>query len=57
MKYYRIIFSDYSETIGTYKNKTEAEKGGRHYCKIWNLDISFREAIEITEEEYNNLKR
>jgi hypothetical protein len=57
MKYFKVIFSDYSETIGTYKTKTEAEKGARHYCKIWNLDIVPREVIEISESEYNSLKR
>ena len=57
MKYYKIIFSDYSETIGTAASKAEALKNGRHYCKIWNLSETVREVIEITEAEYNSLKK
>lgn len=57
MKYYKIIFSDYSETIGTQKNKSEMMKDARHYCQIWNLSETVREVIEITEAEYNSRKR
>lgn len=57
MRYYKIIFSDYSETIGTAANKAEALKNGRHYCKIWNLSETVREVVEISENEYKSLKR
>lgn len=57
MKYYKIIFSDYSETIGKQKNKREMEKDARQYCRAWNLEETPREVIEITEAEYNSLKR
>lgn len=57
MKYYKIIFSDYSETIGKQKNKTAMLKDARIYCKQWNLTETVKEIIEISETEYNNLKR
>lgn len=57
MKYYKIIFSDYSETIGKQENKTAMMKDARHYCKVWNLSETVKEVIEITEAEYNSLKR
>lgn len=57
MKYYLFTFSDYSETIGTAANKAEAMKNGRHYIKIWNLDIFLKNVIEISESEYNARKR
>lgn len=57
MKYYIVIFSDYSETIGTAKSAAEMMKSARHYCKLWNLAETPREVIEITETEYNARKR
>ena len=57
MKYYKIIFSDYSETIGKQASKTAMEKDARAYCRAWNLEETVREVIEITESEYNSLKR
>lgn len=52
MKFYKIIFSDYSETIGKQENRAAMEKDARLYCKMWNLSETVREVIEITEEEY-----
>lgn len=57
MKYYLVIFSDYSETIGTFKNKTEALKAGRLYCRLWDLSETVKDVKEITEEEYNARNR
>lgn len=57
MKYYRIIFSDYSETIGKQANKAAMEKDARAYCRAWNLEETIKEVIEISETEYNSLKR
>lgn len=57
MKYYRIIFSDYSETIGKQENKQKMIRDARHYCKIWNLTETVKYVFEITETEYNALKR
>lgn len=57
MKYYKIIFSDYSETIGKQTNKAAMERDARQYCRLWNLEETVREVIEITETEYNSLKR
>ena len=53
MKYYKIIFSDYSETIGKQKNAATMLKDAHLYCKMWNLEETPREIIEITPEEYN----
>lgn len=57
MKYYKIIFSDYSETIGKQANKAAMEKDARAYCRAWNLEETIKEVIEIAETEYNSLKR
>lgn len=57
MKYYKIIFSDYSETIGKQANKAAMEKDARAYCRAWNLEETVKEVIEITETDYNSLKR
>lgn len=57
MKYYKIIFSDYSETIGKQENKQKMIRDARHYCKIWNLSETVKDVFEITETEYNALKR
>ena len=57
MKYYKIIFSDYSETIGKQTNKTAMMKDARAYCRMWNLEETIKEVIEISEAEYNRLKR
>ena len=52
MKYYQIIFSDYSETIGKQKNKSEMMKDARQYCRMWDLTETVIDVIEITEEDY-----
>lgn len=57
MKYYKIIFSDYSETIGKQTNKAAMTKDARAYCRAWNLEETVKDVIEITETEYNSLKR
>lgn len=54
MKYYKIIFSDYSETIGKQTSKAAMLKDARQYCRVWNLEETVKEVIEITEEEYNS---
>lgn len=57
MKFYKIIFSDYSETIGKQTNRAAMERDARKYCKMWNLSETVREVIEITETEYNERTR
>jgi hypothetical protein len=57
MKYYKIIFSDYSETIGKQTSKAAMERDARQYCRVWNLEETVKDVIEITETEYNSLKR
>jgi hypothetical protein len=57
MKYYKIIFSDYSETIGKQTSKAAMLKDARQYCIAWNLEETVKDVIEITETEYNSLKR
>ena len=57
MKYYKIIFSDYSETIGKQQNKALMERDAMHYCDIWNLSETVKEVIEISESEYNSKLR
>ena len=57
MKYFLVIFSDYSETIGKQKSKAAMLKDARQYCRMWNLSETVREVMEITEEEYNSRKR
>ena len=57
MKFYKIIFSDYSETIGKQANRAAMERDARKYCKMWNLSETVREVIEITETEYNERTR
>ena len=57
MKYYKIIFSDYSETIGHQTSKAAMLKDARRYCRIWNLTETVKEVIEITPEEYEQSKR
>lgn len=57
MKYFLVIFSDYSETIGKQKSKAAMMKDARQYCRMWNLSETVREVMEITEEEYNSRKR
>lgn len=56
MKYYKIIFSDYSETIGKQTSKAAMERDARNYCKLWDLTETVKEIIEITETEYNSKK-
>ena len=57
MKYYKIIFSDYSETIGKQTSKTAMLKDARLYCKQWNLTETIKDIIEISETEYKNKLR
>lgn len=57
MKFYKIIFTDYSETIGTAANKTAMKKDANYYCRAWNLEERPQDIIEISESEYNSLKR
>lgn len=57
MKFYKIIFSDYSETIGKQANRAAMERDARKYCKMWNLSETVREVVEITETEYNERTR
>lgn len=57
MKYYKIIFSDYSETIGKQANKAAMERDARAYCRAWDLEETVKDVIEISETEYNSLKR
>ena len=52
MKYYKIIFSDYSETIGKQENASRMMADARRYCRMWNLEETAKEVIEITREEY-----
>ena len=57
MKFYKIIFSDYSETIGKQENRAAMERDARKYCKMWNLSETVREVIEISEAEYIQAQR
>ena len=57
MKYYKIIFSDFSETIGKQQNKNKMMQDARQYCRLWNLPETVREVIEISESEYNERSR
>ena len=57
MKFYKIIFSDYSETIGKQTTRAAMERDARKYCKMWNLSETVREVVEITETEYNERTR
>lgn len=57
MKYYKIIFSDYSETTGKQTSRAAMEKDARLYCKMWNLSETIREVIEISETEYIQAQR
>lgn len=57
MKYFKIIFSDYSETIGKQTSRAAMERDARKYCKMWNLSETIREVIEISESEYNDRSR
>ena len=57
MRFYKIIFSDYSETIGKQANRAAMERDARKYCKMWNLSETVREVVEITETEYNERTR
>lgn len=53
MKYYLVIFSDYSETVGKQTNRAAMERDARQYCKMWGLSETVREVQEITAEEYS----
>ena len=53
MKYYLVIFSDYSETVGKQTNRAAMERDARQYCKTWGLSETVREVTEITAEEYS----
>ena len=57
MKYYLVIFSDFSETVGKQTSKSAMMKDARMYCKMWNLAETVREVKEITPEEYESRKR
>ena len=57
MRFYKIIFSDYSETIGKQKNKAAMLKDARAYCRAWDLSETVKETIEISESEYKSLLR
>lgn len=54
MKYYKIIFSDYSETIGKQTSKAAMLKDANAYCRAWDLTETIKEIIEISETEYNS---
>ena len=49
MKQYKIYFSDYTETTGQAKNKTEIMQAARQYIRAWNLDIKVDHIEEIKE--------
>lgn len=57
MKYFKIIFSDYTETIGKQETKQKMIADARLYCKIWNLSETIKEVVEISETEYNEKNR
>lgn len=57
MKYYKIIFSNYSETIGKQENRQKMLADARKYCRLWGLSETVTDVQEITETEYNTLKR
>lgn len=57
MKYYKIIFTDGSETIGKQKNKTEMRKDANLYCRQWQLSERIQSINEISEAEYNSRLR
>jgi len=52
MRYYKVIFSDYSETVGKQENKQKMLADARLYCKMWNLSETVRDVLEISEKEY-----
>lgn len=54
MKYYLILFTDCTDTIGKQTSKTAMMKDAKYYCKAWGLDCTVQNIIEITEEEYNS---
>lgn len=54
MKYYRIYFSDCTDTIGKAATAAEIRKEARKYIKAWGLDLSIDRIEEITPEEYEN---
>ena len=53
MKYYIVIFSDYSETVGKQTSRAAMERDARQYCKMWGLSETVKEVQEITAEEYS----
>ena len=53
MKYYLVIFSDYSETVGKQTSRAAMERDARAYCHMWGLSETVREVQEITAEEYS----
>ena len=52
MKYYKVIFSDYSETVGKQTNKQKMLADARLYCRQWQLTETVTEVIEISEVDY-----
>ena len=57
MKYYKIIFGDWTETVGRQTNKTNMMKDARTYCRMWNIPEGIKEIQEITQEEYERRMR
>jgi hypothetical protein len=56
MKYFKIIFTDYSETIGKQTTANNMLRDARQYCRAWNLEEGIKAVIEISKEEYESLK-
>lgn len=57
MRYYRIYFSDCTDTIGKAATAAEIRREARQYIKAWGLDCSVERIEEITPEEYNRNRR
>ena len=52
--YYRVIFTDYSDTVGYANNMSAMRADANRYIRMWNLDIAVREIVAISETEYKN---
>lgn len=50
--YYRIYFSDFTETVGFASSISKMRADANLYIKMWNLDIAVQNIQEITEDEY-----
>ncbi len=52
--YYKVIFSDFSDTVGYAKNMSAMRADANRYIRMWDLDISVSQIVAISESEYKN---